>query len=242
MRYPAVRPIAIVALAGGMAFGGLSIEAEVGGGAQASGFSAFVLDKSTYAIGDSIRLCWLLPAAGTMTLTQHDAGGKTEVLHSGADKGSTCLGGTIVGPLGHNCEVLEFDTPRGSGSIQTCFEVTNAPVPAEPAVADQPQLIPAVITEPGTTDLPIDGVGFQLFSDAAHGVTIAVKGPDGSEVDSDEIFPSVNGTLHLVLHTASYGPGEYTVSARYSFVTALTGQVNQVRTDLLTDGFVFTVE
>jgi hypothetical protein len=138
-----------------------------------------------------------------LTLTDHDASGSAQVLRSGPDNGNGCVGGKIIGPVGHTCEVLDFDTPRGTGSMQTCFEVTDTQAPEEQPAASQPQLTREEVSGPDDTEFGIDGAGFQTFSNAAHGVTLGVQGPDGSEVDSDELFPSADGTLHVVIHTGN---------------------------------------
>jgi hypothetical protein len=239
MTHPLVRLFGVAFV---LAFTSLAVEAASGGGVQASGFSALLADRSTYQLGDQIRLCWLIPTAGNLTLTDHDASGSAQVLRSGPDNGNGCVGGKITGPVGHTCEVLDFDTPRGTGSMQTCFEVTDTPAPEEQPAASQPQLTRGEVSGHDDTELGIEGAGFQTFSNAAHGVTLAVQGPDGSEVDSDELFPSADGTLHVVIHTANYAAGDYKVSARYTFLTALTGGVNQVRTQMLADGVPFSVE
>ena len=210
--------------------------------ALASGFSALMANKSIYSRGDQLRLCWLLPAAGTMTLTDHDPSGIPQVLRSGQDQGSGCVGGKLTGPVGHECETLDFDTPRGSGSTRTCFDVVDDAVPPTAAATGQPQLTMAGISGDDNSLLEISGTGYQTFSGAAHGVTIFVKRADGSEVDADEIFPDEDGTLRLTLHTASYPPGDYTVGARYTFITAGTGVVNDISTSFLGEGFTFTVE
>ena len=125
--------------------------------------------------------------------------------------------------------------------MQTCFQVAEA-ASEEHVVADSAQLSLGDVSGPDNADIAVDGVGFQTFSYAAHGVTVFVKGPDGSEVDSDDIFPSADGTLNLILHIATYSPGDYTVNARYSFVNAVSGRVSAASTQDLTDGVSFTVE
>jgi len=176
-----------------------------------------------------------MPAPGTMTLTDHDSANSALVLKSGQDDGSGCLNGKVT-TLGHACMTLEYDTARGTGSEQTCFDVIDAAHPAEAGDTNQPTLTETAVLGDDQTQMEITGSGFQRFGDAAHGVTVFVKGPDGSEVDADDIFPGADGSFRIVLHTAPYAPGTYTLGARYSFVSAYS-----VTTQILTDGFQFDV-
>jgi hypothetical protein len=204
--------------------------------AFAGGFSALVTDRSTYQKGDQARLCWLMPASGKMTLTDHDPANAALVLKSGDDNGSGCLNGK-VSTLGHACMTLDYTTERGEGSEQACFDVIDGAAPPVSGPTNAPTLTETAVLGDAQTDMEVAGSGFQRFSDADHGVTVAVKGPDGSEVDADDIFPGADGTFRIVLHTAPYAPGTYTLAARYSFVSA-----SSVTTQILTDGFQFDID
>ena len=83
------------------------------------------------------------------------------MLRSGPDSVNGCDTGDLGGPLrGRECETLEFDTPRGSGSLQTCFAITDTASEEHP-VADRAQLTLGDISGPNDTDIAIDGVAMR---------------------------------------------------------------------------------
>lgn len=207
----------VVVLALILAVGAVAVPV-AGTSAFASGFSALVSDHTTYQKGDQARVCWLMPASGKMTLTDHDSANAALVLKSGDDNGSGCLNGK-VSTVGHACLTLDYDTERGAGSEQTCFDVIDGAAPSASGPTNSPTLTETAVLGDAQTDMEVTGSGFQRFSDAAHGVTVFVKGPDGSEVDADDILPGADGTFRIVLHTAPYAPGTYALAARYSFVS-----------------------
>jgi len=85
-----------------------------------------------------------------------------------------CLMGTIGSPSGQGCEVLDYSTPRGSGTVQRCFQVTDTPAPPPQPQAAQPTLAVSPARVTAGAQLTIDGAGFQQWSAGVQGITPTV--------------------------------------------------------------------
>lgn len=202
-----------------LAFGALDIT-----GAQATGFAALTVSKPVYQLGEKVRTCFTLPAAGKLTITETDeTTGESHVLLSRDDDGATdCVAGILGGDPGRVCEKLDYETERGSGSLKTCYDVTREAAPPPQPKADSPVISVSPESGPPGTKLVIDGAGFQEFVNNPNGIGVIVTDWTGLKpVDWTEMPPTLEGNLRLVLDTANYPAGQYMVSTAYS-VRALT--------------------
>jgi hypothetical protein len=87
-------------------------------------------DRPQYAIGDPIQVCYRIPVAGFITITDLPSSQQTHVFYQGPSAGTgACLPGTVTPPAGNECLILSYPQPAGgTGRVQTCFRVTG-PVP-----------------------------------------------------------------------------------------------------------------
>lgn len=96
---------------------------------------AISTDRSSYRIGDRIRVCYSVPAPGPITIIDMLANGQTQTLLSGYDDGTGgCIPGTVTPPAGTECLTLNYTYPSGRQvSAQTCFRVigTTPPPPSD---------------------------------------------------------------------------------------------------------------
>jgi hypothetical protein len=93
------------------------------------GNAAIFTDKQTYNIGDAIQVCYRIPIAGYITITDLPSSQQTQVFYQGPSAGTGgCLPGTITPPSGNECLILTYPLAGGSGRTQTCFWV-NGPIP-----------------------------------------------------------------------------------------------------------------
>ena len=93
------------------------------------GSAAIFTDKQTYNIGDAIQVCYRIPTAGFITITDLPSSQQTQVFYQGPSAGTGgCLPGTITPPAGNECLILTYPLAGGSGRTQTCFWV-NGPTP-----------------------------------------------------------------------------------------------------------------
>ena len=82
---------------------------------------------ATYAVGETIRICYDIPAPGQVTITDILADGRSHVLLSGFDDGTGgCFNGLVTLPMGTECLRLDYATSAGSGSTQVCFHVVGS--------------------------------------------------------------------------------------------------------------------
>jgi hypothetical protein len=90
--------------------------------AQMDGLSV-TMDADQYKIGDTGKICYMVPGPGQVTITNNSAAG-TITLFSGRDDGTgDCKSGPIQGPAGKYCVIVIFSGPVGAGTAQTCYQV-----------------------------------------------------------------------------------------------------------------------
>ena len=101
------------------------------GGVQPSGAASITTDRQVYNIGDPIQVCYRIPIAGFITITDLPSSQQTQVFYQGPSAGTgTCLPGIITPPAGHECLILVYPLAGGRGQTQTCFWVNGAPPPS----------------------------------------------------------------------------------------------------------------
>jgi len=92
---------------------------------RASSAVSITTDKAQYRVGDAIRVCYTVPGAGQVTITDFLANGANQVLLDGIDDGTgDCFSGVVVPPTGTECVRLDFFGAVGSFTRQACFQVT----------------------------------------------------------------------------------------------------------------------
>jgi hypothetical protein len=85
-------------------------------------------DSPVYAVGDTLHLCYQVPSAGTVTVTDLTPDRAKAVLFSSPDGGSgDCRDATITPPTGKECLQVDFtaDDPTSAvpeGTDTTCFQ------------------------------------------------------------------------------------------------------------------------
>jgi hypothetical protein len=98
------------------------------------GSAAIWTDKPSYAVGESILICYRVPVPGPITITDIAADGTVRVLYSGPSNATGgCLPGTVTPPPGSECLRLQYPLAGGgAGVTQTCFTVigTTPPPPS----------------------------------------------------------------------------------------------------------------
>lgn len=108
-------------------------------------------DRSQYAPGDNITVCYTVPSTGNVVITDLPPDGSSTVILSGFDDGTGgCISGTITPPFGRECIRIDFSGGAGRGSQQTCFQVVSSapPPPPPPVQASRPSTTWAGITLP----------------------------------------------------------------------------------------------
>ena len=94
------------------------------------GTAAITTDRQQYTIGDPIQVCYQIPIAGYITITDLPASQQTHVFYQGPSAGTRgCLPGTITPPAGNECLILTYPLLGGTGRTQTCFWVNGPPPP-----------------------------------------------------------------------------------------------------------------
>lgn len=187
--------------------------------AQASGFAALTVSKPVYQLGEKMRLCYTLPGPGTITITETDQStGSGQVLRTGDDDGTTdCLSGILQGDPGRVCEKLSYQTSRGSGTLETCYDVRREPAPEPQPSADSPVLTISPDSGRAGTLFTVDGAGFQDFVQNMNGITLVVTDRSGMQLlDMTQMPPTLDGKLHLALNTTAYPAGDYMLSTTYT--------------------------
>lgn len=102
-------------------------------------------DKPQYNLGDPIQICFRVPGPGPIRITDLLPDGRSQVVAEWYDDGrGDCISGTITPPTGRECVRLDYSGARGSGSVQTCFQVLaqsggSAPPPPPPPQAQPSQ-------------------------------------------------------------------------------------------------------
>jgi hypothetical protein len=88
--------------------------------------ASLTTDKAKYRIGEAITFCFTLPGPGPVTITDRLADGQEQVIVDWNDDGrGACLTGTVTPPTGRECLRLDYAGAAGSGSTETCFDVTR---------------------------------------------------------------------------------------------------------------------
>jgi hypothetical protein len=99
-------------------------------GTVVPGTAAIWTDQHQYDIGDAVQICWRIPIAGQVTITDLPADGTSMVIFDqvmSTDHG--CINGTITPPSGRECLQLSYPLFGGQGQTQTCFTVLGGPNP-----------------------------------------------------------------------------------------------------------------
>jgi hypothetical protein len=95
------------------------------------GNAAIFTDKQQYNIGDPIQVCYRIPIAGYITITDLPSSQQTQVFFQGQSTGTNgCLPGTITPPAGHECLILTYPVFGGTATTQTCFQVLGPTPPS----------------------------------------------------------------------------------------------------------------
>jgi len=89
------------------------------------GTAAIWTDQSSYDVGASIQVCWRIPIAGQITISNIPPGSQP-TFYSGDSMGTqSCLPGTITPPAGQQCQRLQYPLFGGQGQTQTCSTVSG---------------------------------------------------------------------------------------------------------------------
>jgi hypothetical protein len=82
-------------------------------------------DKAQYALGESMRFCYTVPAPGEIAIIDELPDGQRRTVLSGYDDGrGDCIAATVTPPTGREClRIRYFLAGGGSISRQTCFQV-----------------------------------------------------------------------------------------------------------------------
>ena len=87
-------------------------------------------NQSFYGVGQHIEVCYEVPAAGWIHITDHQgqSGQFVHTLLYGYDDGTGgCFVGVITPPFGHECLKITYWFPHGGPlTKQTCFTVLGA--------------------------------------------------------------------------------------------------------------------
>lgn len=95
------------------------------------GDAAIFTDKQQYNIGDAIQVCYRIPIAGFITITDLPSSQQTQVFYQGPSNGTGgCLPGTVTPPAGNECLILRYPLLGGSSTTQTCFQVLGPTPPS----------------------------------------------------------------------------------------------------------------
>ena len=93
--------------------------------AGSGGTASISTEKATYQVNDPIRICFTVPGPGPITITDTQ-GGSSNTLASWNDDGrGGCVNGMVTPPIGQECFRLDYQGTRGSGTAQTCIEVSE---------------------------------------------------------------------------------------------------------------------
>ena len=81
-------------------------------------------NKSVYQAGEWIQVCYTVPAAGYIQITDHQ-GLDVKTILSGYDDGTGgCFWGQVTPPFGQECLRIRYWFPYGGSTTrQTCFQV-----------------------------------------------------------------------------------------------------------------------
>lgn len=106
------------------AFAGIGIVAVVRGQVTTAGIST---DRTQYHPGDAINICYAVPGAGPITITDYSSDGGSSVLASYVDDGTGgCFVATAQGPASSERLVLIWSTESDGGSVETDYTVVAA--------------------------------------------------------------------------------------------------------------------
>lgn len=165
----------------------------------APGTAAIWTDKGSYRIGEPIQVCWRIPIAGQITITDLPVNGTSGIFFSGGSAITGCAPGTVTPPLGGECLRLTYPLLGGSGHTQTCFQVVGSgpiPPPANLSITTDrgtytvgdPIKVCYSVPSPGPitiTDILADGTQQPFFSGYDDGTGGCIPGvitpPSGNE-------------------------------------------------------------
>jgi hypothetical protein len=89
------------------------------------GTAAIWTDQSTYDVGATVNVCYRIPIAGQITITNIPPGDQP-IFYSGESSGTSgCMPGIITPPAGTQCLRLSYPLFGGQGQTQTCFTVSG---------------------------------------------------------------------------------------------------------------------
>ena len=90
------------------------------------GTAAIWTDRQDYNIGDSVTVCYRIPIAGQITISNIPPGNQP-IFYSGESSGTSgCLPGIITPPAGRQCLRLSYPLFGGQGQTQDCFTVEGS--------------------------------------------------------------------------------------------------------------------
>jgi len=127
-------PLLMLALvAGGLAVVGASRASDAQEPQAVPGNAAIWTDQSSYNVGDPINVCYRIPIAGEITISQFPPG-NNPIYFQGQSSGTQgCIPGIVTPPTGNNCFRLSYPLFGGQGQTQACYQVMgNAPPPPGP--------------------------------------------------------------------------------------------------------------
>ena len=131
---PLRRSLVTMATVAGLALGALLAPPRTSAQQVATvqpGAAAITTDRQQYSIGDPIQVCYRVPIAGFITITDLPSSQQTHVFYQGPSAGTGgCLPGTITPPGGNECLILTYPLAGGAGRTQTCFWVIGPPPPS----------------------------------------------------------------------------------------------------------------
>ena len=84
-------------------------------------------NRTAYHVGDWAYVCYRVPAAGYIEITDHQ-GGSVKTLKAGFDDGTgDCFWGQVTPPFGQECLRIRYFFPFGGSTSQhTCFQVLHS--------------------------------------------------------------------------------------------------------------------
>ena len=177
-------------------------------------------DKTAYEVGETIRICYTVPGAGPVTITDILADGTSHLLLDVYDDGTGwCFDAVTTFPVGTECLRLDYDAGEtGTRSAVACFEV-QAPRPLQ-------------VEAPGSVTLPPGGtVHFSWFIPCPP----AGPGPDGRPITPSCgcCGPRLLGVVNESDQPAevSYDRATLTIAVPVGFTVRLIGVPGQQTSD-----------
>ena len=81
-------------------------------------------NTSVYRVDDWIHVCYTVPAASYIQITDHQGGNVRTILSGYGDGAGDCFWGQVTPPFGQECLRIRYWFPYGGSTTrQTCFQV-----------------------------------------------------------------------------------------------------------------------